>query len=220
MTICRRFKLKNFTYFQDLASAFCNIIKALSEKDHVKRINLVFDSDTSRIIYFDKSIKASERSRRYGKKSIDLARNLKSIRKNLRISNQEDSFWASKNNKTLLHNILREYVLRNCQDIWPNVEVVCSTTGDNYPISTSPSITIDSIFKFKLFCVHLEEADDKIVQHAFHAVKQGFKRFRVVSFDTDVFVLLLTYFETFKANGLQVIISHLLNPFHERIIFY
>ena len=52
-------------------------------------------------------------------------------------------------------------------------------------------------------CIDIEEADSRIIPHALHAVKDGLERIVVLSADTDVFVLLLYYWDTLHVEGLN-----------------
>ena len=48
----------------------------------------------------------------------------------------------------------------------------------------------------------VEEADARIILHAMHAVKSGTERIVVLYSDTDVFVLLMHYWQLLHSSGL------------------
>ena len=71
-----------------------------------------------------------------------------------------------------------------------NLEVLCLSCCDGYCIDI-PEL-----------CIDIEEADTQIIPHTLHAVEHGIQRLVVLSPDTDVFVLLLFYWDVLHENGL------------------
>ena len=52
-------------------------------------------------------------------------------------------------------------------------------------------------------CPEVEEEDACIIPHAMHAVRIGIQRIVVLSGDTDVFVLLMQYWDVLHSEGLR-----------------
>ena len=65
---------------------------------------------------------------------------------------------------------------------------ICVT--QNGSIISVPTAVDDDIFQISSTA---EEADQKIVRHAFHCIRSGYTDIEVQSIDTDVLVLLLAY---------------------------
>ena len=155
---------------------------------NTKRIDFIYDS------YFEASIKSSERMRR--RKSDCIVYN--NIAENVSLPKQEETFWASSENKILLQQFLRTYVQE--KKLFSGFELVFSTINSDYCTSTSN----DSDFLDMLQRNDLEEADLKIIIHSNHAVQQKYRNLYVLSSDTDFIVLLLYFFNHFQNNGLQI----------------
>ena len=54
----------------------------------------------------------------------------------------------------------------------------------------------------------IEEADSRIIIHIFQSCYEQINKVFVLSSDTDVFVLLRHYWDTFKSKNLQVFFTH------------
>ena len=191
MLIFRKLKWKGMKTFKDFAVAFCNFVYSQSKKG-VNRIDFIFDS------YVENSLKLGERLERYKNEAIDM----NVIHENVPMPKQENLFWGSNKNKTLLQNFIRNYVFEKSQELWPETEIICSATNEkiceiNHPFNTYKLATLQRN--------DIEEADSRIILHSFHACTELNRKILVLSSDTDVVVLLLYYWIKFEEQGLQVI---------------
>lgn len=59
----------------------------------------------------------------------------------------------------------------------------------------------------------IEEPDIRIIIHIIHSVKERFERFVILSSYTDIVVLALTHWQSFKAERLKVSLSFFLFNF-------
>lgn len=193
MYVCRLLKWKKLLTFYDFGTCFCQYVYH-QLTDQVKRIDFIFDS------YLQYSIKSGEHLCRYGEESIELHK----ITNETPMPVQEKLFWSSGNNKTLLQNYLRSYILLYGKFIWPNVELICSGTID-HSCQSNFSEHEDSQRLHPLQRKDIEEADTRILVHVHHAVV-AYKCVHVfiLTTDTDILVLALHFFHGFQNSGLQV----------------
>lgn len=191
MLVMRTISWKNLSTFGDVANEFCKIVKNKATSQNTTRLDFIFDS------YFEKSIKSSERLRRRKSECI--------IYNNITVTSplpkQTDTFWGSSDNKILLQTFLRRYIENNNR-IFSGLEFVFSTINE-IPCA-SCNLQESQLCLQNLQRNDIEEADIKIILHVQHAVLQGFKNVYIISSDTDVIVLLLYFWSTFKQHGLQV----------------
>ena len=190
MLKCRQLKWKNMQTFDDFANEFCSSVTYFI-KGKVDRLDFIFDT------YLDNSIKIGERLFRYKEQPIDMHK----IDENVPMPKQENLFWGSNKNKTLLQNFLRKSIFEKNSKIWPETQVICSAT--NAMLCESNLVEITETFNI-LQRPDIEEADSRIILHIFHACKTGKKNILVLSSDTDVCILLLYYWKAFQEMGLQV----------------
>lgn len=190
MLKCRQIMWKDLQTFGKFATAFCKIIKAAS-KGQSDRIDFIFDS------YLGNSTKFDTRSGRYKESAIEIHE----IDENVTLPKQVDQFWASKRNKVLLQKFLRKFILQNSDKYWINNTVICSATNETLCQS---NLETDSETFALLQRPDIEEADSRIILHIYQACREGTTNVVVLSSDTDVVVLLMYYWSTFKAMKLQV----------------
>ena len=195
MLLFRKLSWKNLNSFGDLVNAFCDYVKKyLHFVPNVKRIDFLFDS------YFEKSVKNSERMRRKKHETI----NFYEINQMTKLPKQENKFWPSNNNKILLQQLLRGHILHYGKNIWEGVEIVCSTANESVAFSNLYEHCCESFLQ-NLQRSNIEEADLKVIVHINHILSSGIFNIFVASSDTDVFVLLMHYWEHFYNNGAKVI---------------
>ncbi len=186
--------------FYHILKKFGEMVKNLMKKPD--RVDFVFDS------YIEGSVKDSERSRRESSKPIEINQ----ITQATRLPKDLMTFWPSGNNKTKLQKLLKEWLADEAHDgMFKNIKVVLSgmvgndlsdrciavkrKTGffrESHLWTTLPEI--DST---------LEEADTRIIPHAFNAAEDGIKRLIVLSADTDILVNLLYYWRRLSWIGLK-----------------
>ena len=124
-----------------------------------------------------------------------------SLENDTKIPVQSDRFWASANNKEILQSLSRVYLAQVAVDEGvhmvlsgyvssSNDIVVCMKIENN-----GNNVQVNELNSF------LEEADLRLIPHIHHAIIQGIQRVLVVSYDTDVFALVLYYTPEFVDLG-------------------
>jgi len=98
MNQIRKISTKDLKTIGDLLSTLVANVQKVCKYD---RMDFVFDS------YLTKSIKLGERQRREYMKAVTLP----SLSRNTALPVQMETFWASSENKAMLQNVLREYIL-------------------------------------------------------------------------------------------------------------
>ncbi len=162
---------------------FCNaaISFTLNSARHADRIDFVFDE------YREKSINDSERAQRRGSPAIDLSM----MNTKTPIPVEMKTFWVSSSNKQHLQALLHDKIVSNAREQQSLTQMVVRHIPGN------PSSPCISVIQGEL--THLQEL---IIPHAMHATTAGTKRIIVLSSDTDVTVILLFYWQQFKAHVL------------------
>lgn len=166
----------------------------LSSSKYAERVDFVFDSYTA------ESIKDSERQRRQRAPPIELD----TVTGETKMPVKIETFWSSNSNKRKIQALIHEKAMETAKKCCPDVHVIASNMigcDDQTPCLQSFNGTVSMIHQLNLA---IEEADERIIPHALHAVTEhGTKRVVVISSDTDVFVLLLHYWEKLKYSGLK-----------------
>ena len=154
-------------------------------------LHVVFDS------YISGSLKGAERERRAGD-TIELAK----IDKNTKILTQMEKFWGSSSNKVKMQQFFSEAASEIAKE--NNVNVVLSGTVIGKEAQPCKAIIDGQEYQdIELLKSSIEEADCRIVPHIdWSLTSMGYKNFVILSNDTDVLVLILTYFRHFKARGI------------------
>lgn len=120
------------------------------------------------------------------------------MRRKTPIPREMDRFWPSIRNKAKLESLLHQ---EDSAYRWiePTPDVVVSNfrspDGTELPCSTAGAEVAD-------LNITMEEADARIVPHATHAVTRRISRIIVLSADTDVFVLMVFYWNVLHSHGL------------------
>ena len=157
------------------------------------RIDLVFDS------YKEGSVKDTERSRRSTMKPIEISM----IAEDTPLPVNMDTFWASVSNTVKLQMYLRNGIIENAANMYPEVEIVFSCFSAQNMLLSCQSLTEGCLMSISEFELTIEEADVRLVPHAIHATQTGAKRLVILSGDTDVMVLALYFNTNLKTNGLS-----------------
>ncbi|KAJ8672698.1 hypothetical protein QAD02_003958 [Eretmocerus hayati] len=192
MLILRMIKWRELVCFQDLMTAFCEIVKRSQYYGRIDRIDFVCDD------YFEKSLKSSERVRRSNTESIELFE----IKDNTPLPAQESKFHSSTRNKIKLQQFLRHHVRIHGPRIWPGTELIFSTLAGEDSMTSMPSLR-DNSSLVSLNDHDVEEADVKMMLHIAHCSSEKNKKIYLLSSDTDVLVLALNFWTTFSAGGLE-----------------
>ena len=158
------------------------------------RIHVVRDS------YIEDSTKSAERARRAGGKEV-VEYEEGQISEDVPLPSDMESFWPSESNKVQLQSFTKDHTAEN---ILQEKDVTVSgiiTDSDIYPTEhfSAGRRTSTEIDYLK---APIEEADDRIIRHAFYEVQQGSKRILVVSNDADTIARLLYFMKKYKERGL------------------
>ena len=184
----RRLPLKG-KRFEDL---FKNLDSNVNNVCKFSRIDYVFDS------YLKSSIKSSERERRSSVEPLPLT----SISISTKLPMQMKRFWASNSNKVSIQDAFIDYM----KTIGINRQWETILSGKVLGTAPTAALAINDGSITKLhdtLAVNVEEADLRIIPHVFHALKQGMQRVIVLSNDTDVFVILIHFYDYLNNNGLS-----------------
>ncbi len=178
--------------FPNLGAVINAIFTSASSISHnTEFIHFVLDS------YIEMSLKEGERMRR-----ADLTTGIKviSMDKETPIPQQLDKFWASKENKQNLQELVRDMVYnRN----YGNIRYIASSVVVDEEVLPAYACGGEDIADLANW---IEEADARVVSHVEWAVRvKHCKRVVVVSNDTDTFGLLLHYIPYLQTLGLKEI---------------
>ena len=169
-------KKKNLKTYSDLFNDLWSTFTFLSSS--CNRIDIIFD------VYKDQSVKSSERKRRATVEGIETIIN--TMEQTLPV--EMDRFWSLPDNKTALQQTFIDWALRKA--VTDKLEKKLYLGGSHKENSDMCISFINGAIKEErlLQCTH-EEADDRLLFHANHAVKVGYYRSIVIaSADTDIFI--------------------------------
>ena len=182
MAYCRKVPVKKLQLktYADFARHLWGTFQRLSTSS--QRIDIIFD------LYLDQSIKEGERNRR---NQGFVETTIKQL--NLTLPIDMDKFWDSASNKMQLEQIFIEWIMTSYKGSIPWF-LEGAHKGD---ITSCVMISNGEVsFQPILRCDH-EEADDRILFHANHAIKvNDFKKIIIASPDTDVFVNVIHHFSS------------------------
>lgn len=91
--------------------------------------------------------------------------------------------------------------MTNGDTLWPDTQLILSAT-DKDPCQSNRRLSAESHEILKTD--EIEEADVRIMIHVAHAALKDRRIIIISSCDTDVFVLALYHYHSFKQNGVQV----------------
>ena len=189
MANIRGIEMKKHENYGSFGDGFLNMIR--SRACSATRMDFIFDT------YVAGSVKDAERLRRTKTTPIDIH----SIAANVPLPKNLNTFWPSSSNKTMLQVFFKEHIISEANTKFPHATVVMSGTGGDAP---TPAVSFqNSIVQLPELCYDIEEADLRIIPHAMHAARAGYKRIVVLSSDTDVLVLLIYYWNVLNEQGLE-----------------
>lgn len=189
MATLRKMNTSGVKTFGDLCDITLDYIFGSSR--YADRVDFVFDS------YVHESVKDSERMRRQTTNPIDLA----NITRDTPLPVKMETFWPSKENKLHLEKLLHEQIIVTAMKAHSEMHVVAShmSGDDEVPCKDVKDGKISTVESLHM---DIDEADERIIPHAMHAVRNRTERIVVLSPDSDVTVLLLYYWETLLSNGI------------------
>ena len=116
-----------------------------------------------------------------------------------------ETFWPSSSNKIKLQHLLRQWIITNASQRCPGVQIILSGTGvagtDSNPCQCI--VGLEQVAALPDLDADIEEADLRLIPHAFHATQEMAKRVVILSNDTDVLVLGLHYFHVLCHQGMK-----------------
>ena len=113
-----------------------------------------------------------------------------------------ERFWPANRNKHKLKVLLHQDVIKHAVENPSNIRIYTSNISDESEQVPCLSCCDGSLLNRPELSLDIEEADSRILPHAFHAAQQGVKKIVMLSPDTDVFVLLLHYWDILHLKGL------------------
>ena len=116
---------------------------------------------------------------------------------------QMERFWPSNDNKHKLQDLLHQKMINLATGKPSNSKLVVSSFSSTLSEASCITCCNGCTSNVPELCVNIEEADTRIIPHAMHAVEHGIERIIVLSADTDVFVLLLYYWNSLHLKGLR-----------------
>ena len=168
-------KMTNGKTFHDISKSIYR--QMLNEGLRSKRIDIVFDC------YNSLSIKTTERSRR----GVNGALVIKNILPGHKIK-QFDKFLKSSENKVAFIQFLaNEWKKEEYRSQLGDKVLYVNAEGKCWRIDSGCALQITELFSDQ------EEADTKIILHAKHAADEGHPEILIVTEDTDVHVLGISY---------------------------
>lgn len=156
-----------------------------AQKFKCKRIDLVWD------LYLPNSLKGQEREGR----GTGIRRQ---VTPDGRLPPNWSDFLKNEQNKTELFEFLGRKFLDGFSDV-----MVVTNLGNQ--VSTSDNLS--SNIAQKTIPLHMEEADGRLVWHTKDMAEHGTTSVLVRSSDTDVLVLLVSYFEILKEHGGRMMVA-------------
>ena len=169
-------KPKDSKTFGDYADRFAAIVNS-NFGGTCTCVDVVFDC------YKEHSIKDATRMRRAGKGRGGIRCAISN--RELKLPEQWKSFLELNDNKVALTKFLKEELLQRAPE--GNKELNVSG-GNNGMAASSTQRNMDHL------CSSQEEADTRMVLHAFDAKSRGYERVIITSSDTDVFLLLTAFY--------------------------
>jgi len=191
MANIRKIKTKDIQTFGEFCDQFLDYMSAVGRGPD--RLDLVFDS------YVEGSIKDSERNRRRDKAPIEMNH----IQCDTPLPVEMDRFWSASNNKLKLQMLLHTQAIKRGIETPSSVHVVASCFSGASGGASCKGVMNGNSDEIPDLCPEVEEADARIIPHAMHAVRSGIQRIVVLSSDTDVFVLLMHYWDILQSKGLR-----------------
>ena len=113
-----------------------------------------------------------------------------------------ERFWPANRNKHNLEILLHRTAIKHARETPSSLKVFVSGFSSESVEVPCLSCCDGYCRDIPELCIDIEEADTRIIPHALHAVEHGIQRRVVLSPDTDVFVLLLFYWDVLHEKGL------------------
>ena len=184
MSLLQKAKADHLTYLQ---LAELTMQSALRESVHCDRLDIVFD------VYKRYSIKTAERLRRGEEESISV-RNITGGQ----TIHQWRRFLSNSENKTCLIDFLVQvWTSSDFREKFINKEVFVTCGTLCYRLTQDSANQVDELTS------NHEEADTRILLHAYHASRRGFKSVVITADDTDILILALAKCATVQCRMYQ-----------------
>ena len=110
--------------------------------------------------------------------------------------------WPANRNKHTLDILLHQTAIKHVRETPSSLKVFVSDLSSESVEVPCLSCCDGYSRDIPELCIDIEEGDTRIISYALHAVEHGIQRLVVLSPDTDVFELLLFYWDVLHEKGL------------------
>ena len=173
MALVQRLKGDNKTFAEVAESLLCLV---LHEGSNSQTIDVIFD------VYKENSIKNAEREKR----GAEFGNELRNIQSEHKVQQWRNFLLNPKNKKAFTEFVVKEWK----QDKYRTKltgKVLFVTCESDCEITSQAANIVDELNSTQ------EEADTRLILHAAHAARSGYKAVVVASEDTDIFLLCLGF---------------------------
>ena len=181
-------QLKTFGEFcERFPAKILNICKNASRIDHV------FDT------YMKGSVKDTKRLKRSKSKAIEFRK----IWEDTLLPVEMETFWESISNKRKLQKLLFQWMTNNAHVQNQGITFVLSGMAQELQIILCQSVQNGEVETLPELDNNIEEADLRLIPHDIHGVLAGTERIVILSSDTDVLVIVLSFWNLLNSHGLR-----------------
>jgi hypothetical protein len=187
MSVLRKIRTKDLETFGEFCCSAMAIVTSLCKR--ASCIDFVFDS------YLRESVKEGECSRRATVTPIEHS----NLKFETRLEKDMSTFWPSGQNKEQLQILLAQWIKEKAPREWGDTEVIFSGMANGILHSSSLNADMPGLDG------EWEEADVRLVPHAWHAGQEGNERLVILSPDNDVLAIFLYFCKELMELGVKEI---------------
>ena len=174
MALVQRLKGDHKTFAEVAESLLCLV---LHEGSNSKRIDVIFD------VYKENSIKNAETEKR----GAEFGNEFRNIQSEHKVQQWRKFLLNPKNKKAFKEFVVKEWRRDKYRTKLAGKVLFVTCESDCYEITSQAANIVDELNSTQ------EEADTRLILHAAHAARSGYKAVVVASEDTDVFLLCLAF---------------------------
>ena len=174
MALVQRLKGDHKTFAEVAESLLCLV---LHEGSNSKRIDVVVD------VYKENSIKNAEREKR----GAEFGNEFRNIQSEHKVQQWTKFLLNPKNKKAFTEFVVKEWRRDKYRTKLTGKVLFVTCKYDRYEITSQAANIVDELNSTQ------KEADTRLILHAAHAARSGYKAVVVASEDTDVFLLCLAF---------------------------